>query len=193
LRTCYFQEKNVPLMTMFARRGIQFGLEQAGQTEDSELKDKLRSTAKEMCFNLGANTWPGWEDEGITITAADLAMGLDAARTNLRLAGELQRDAGPLSDAHWLVGAHHLAEGNSQAATEHFKKATEIAEQAGLSDRQWASLGYVAIAEQMDESTRARGDQSLANAIQKLQGLGTDDAKFYASQLQSVSRFFLSR
>ena len=70
------------------------------------------------------------------------------------------------------------------------KEAKKHLEQAGLSDRQWASLGYVAIAEQMDESTRARGDQSLANAIQKLQGLGTDDAKFYASQLQSVSRFF---
>lgn len=193
VRVCYFQEKNVPLMTMFGRRGIQYGLEQAEQTDSPESADKLKSTAKEISYNVGVNTWPGWEDEGITITPSDLTIGLDAARTNLRLAIELKRDAVPMTDAHWLVGAQLLAAGETEKASEQFHQATEIAKKANLTDREWMVRGYIAIAQQLDQSTRTDGDAALQEATKKLRDLETEDAKFWADQLESVSRLFLDR
>lgn len=192
VRLGYSQEKNVPLMAAFGRRGIQYGLEQAGRTESDELADKLRSTAKEISFNLGANTWPGW-DEGIVITATDLAVGLDAARTNLRLARELKRDAGPLSNAHWLLGAHYLAANDLPQATGEFAKSAELNVESKNPEGEWMSRGYEAIVQQLNEKTRADGDKSLAAAVTKLREIGSDDAKFFADQLESVSRFFLRR
>ncbi len=191
VRVCYFQEKNVSLMTMFGRRGIQFGLEQAEQTDSEESADKLKSTAKEICYNVGVNTWPGWEDEGITITPTDLAIGLDAARTNLRLAIELKRDPVPMTDAHWLVGAQSLAAGETKQASEQFHQAAELAKTGNLTDREWMARGYIAIAQQLDQTTRTDGDAALQTATKKLRDLDTEDAKFWADQLESVSRFFL--
>jgi len=193
LRVCYFQEKNVALMTMVGRRGIQFGLEQANRTDSAKLADKLKATAKEISYNLGANTWPAWEDEGIAIAGSDLVVGLDAARTNLRLAIELKRDAVPMTDAHWLLGAHHLAAGAGEKAIDQFTQASEIAEKANLEDRRWMARGYVAISQQLNQATRAEGDKALLVATKKLRELGTDDAKYWADQLESVSRFFLNR
>ncbi|WP_166828775.1 hypothetical protein [Thalassoroseus pseudoceratinae] len=193
VRVCYYQEKNVPLMTMFGRRGIQFGLEQAKRAESPETANTLKSTAKEICFNVGVNTWPAWEDEGITITASDMAFGLDAARTNLRLAIELKRDAVPMTDAHWLIGAQLLAAGEIKKASEQFTQAAEIAKKANLTDREWMARGYIAIVQQMDQSTRADGDAALTEATKKLRDLDTEDAKFWADQLESVSRFFLKK
>ena len=192
VRVCYFQEKNVPLMTMFGRRGIQFGLEQARHADSDELANKLKSTAKEICYNVGVNTWPAWEDEGITVTPSDLAIGLDAARTNLRLAIELKRDAIPMTDAHWLVGAQLLAARKTKLASEQFKQAAEIAKQANLTDREWMAKGYLAIVQQLGKDTKPAGDEALQIATKKLRDLETEDAKFWADQLESVSRFFRS-
>ena len=193
VRVCYFQEKNVPLMTMFGRRGIQFGLEQARHTDSDELANKLKSTAKEICYNVGVNMWPAWEDEGITVTPSDLAIGLDAARTNLRLAIELKRDAIPMTDAHWLVGAQLLAARKTKLAGEQFKQAAEIAKQANLTDREWMAKGYLAIVQQLDEDTKPAGDEALQTATKKLRDLETEDAKFWADQLKSVSQFFRNK
>ena len=47
---------------------------------------------KTYSLMLSGDSWPGGKDEGIEITASDLAAGIALARQNLRLAKELKRD-----------------------------------------------------------------------------------------------------
>ena len=94
-------------MIALARAGIHRALFEADRvpTADPDAAEALRGQAKTIAYDLGANLWPGWQDEGIVLTPADLTTGLEAARLNLRLAEQLGRPALPRCNAHWLLGA----------------------------------------------------------------------------------------
>jgi len=102
-RKVHREEKDVPLMVMFGRAGISYSLEQARVAEktDEDAANKLKGYAKSIAYNLGANTWPGWNDKGIFIDNSSKKAGLDAARLNLRLAIDLKRNDEVLGNAHW--------------------------------------------------------------------------------------------
>src|SRR5688500_17012208 len=94
----YWQEKNLPLAIAFGRAGAQFALAAAAgwETSDPGKALELRGSAKTMAYNLASFTWPGWNEPGIVTTSSDVALGLDAAKANLRLAVELQKGELPL-------------------------------------------------------------------------------------------------
>ncbi len=190
LRAWYFQEKNVPAMVMFGRLGIQYALIQARRVEatDAEKAKRLRGIAKEMAYNLGVNTWPGWRDEGISITKSDLAAGLDAARLNLRLAQELKRNTEVLGNAHWLVGAHQLAQKNYPTALEEFRKSQAEFQKAKQSDFALMAGGYIALAEMLQSP--AQGKPKFQAAVEALTSSGSEDAKFFAEQLRTAAEVF---
>ena len=52
------------------------------------------------------------------------------------------------------------------------------------------AAGYVGIANRLSPATREQGSQQLAAAIASLKQLGSDDAKFFAGQLESVAKLF---
>src|SRR4051794_17432075 len=52
---------------------------------------QILGTVKAMAFNLASFTWPGWDEQGITITPEQLAAGRQAAELNYQLALELNR------------------------------------------------------------------------------------------------------
>ena len=52
------------------------------------------------------------------------------------------------------------------------------------------AAGYVDIADRLSSATREQGSQQLAAAIASLKQLGSDDAKFFAGQLESVAKLF---
>src|SRR5262245_19221458 len=62
----YSVEKSVSGAVAARRAGIQFCLSYAG---DATKRQALRHRAKALAFNLGADTWPGWGDEGIVVGA----------------------------------------------------------------------------------------------------------------------------
>ena len=189
----YYKKHDVARMLFIGRAGIQYCLAQAQSAEKQELADKLRQSAKGMAYNLSSFTWPGWNESGITVTRSDMMAGLDAARLNLRLAQELKRGPGALGGAHWMLGAQHLAFGDSQLALDEFARAVEHFRQASKDDSEQMARGYIGIAKLTVERSGAEGKAKVAAAIGALNEMDTEDAKFYAQQLESVAEFFQNR
>lgn len=147
MRDLYWQEKNLPLALAFGRAGAQFALAAAAAIEASDPAKavELRSAAKAMIYNLASFTWPGWNEPGLVTTSADVALGLDAAKTNLRLAIELQKGDLPLSRAHWMLAAQQLASGEHTAAIESFQTAARFALAANTPAEGELASGFAAI------------------------------------------------
>ena len=192
LRDLYSKERDVSGMILLGRVGIAYCLREArrAEAEDAKLAEQLRGAAKTIAYNLSVNAWPGWGEEGIEITRADSQAALDAALLNLRLARELDRNAEILGNARWLVGAQHLALAQTAAALEQFALAEEQFQAADKPDYRQMARGYAGIAKQLEAATREEGGKELAAAIQSLQEIGTDDAKFFAAQLEEATTHF---
>jgi hypothetical protein len=188
----HLQHKNVRAMVALSRAGIHLALTEADrvQAAEPELAAKLRGQAKTLAYDLGSNLWPGWQDEGIELSSADLQTGLEAARLNLQLAEELNRPALPRCNAHWLLGAHELARGEAKGAREQFELARKHAEAAGKPEFVAMCRGYAAIAALKAQPSDAEAERELAAVVGALRGMGSDDATFFAGQLESVRKLF---
>lgn len=141
-RKRYNQAKDVTGCILITRAGIQYCLMAADAAVDEECAYQLRSAAKAMSYDLSANLWPGWDDPGITIDGLALAIGMDAARTNLRLALELAKEDLPLSRAYWLMGAHQMAQGQLDVARASFATAGTYATSADAVADALLAQGY---------------------------------------------------
>ena len=186
----HYNRKNVPGMIAISQAGIHYGLTEAERVKDAngETADKLRGTAKAISFNLAANTWPGWDDEGIVLTQSDYRVGLDAARLNLRLAIELKRDPLPVCNAHWLLGVHQIVAGDESAAATSLEHAIEQAQAADREDYEFMCRGYAAIAALHASPDASRHRDQLDHCVSELKRLDTEDSRFFADQLVSVHK-----
>jgi hypothetical protein len=190
-RTLY-SRKQVPEMLMIGRAGVQFGLARARNEADLERILELKGAAKALAYDVASNAWPGWNDEGIALTASDLASGRDLARLNLRLAVELKRDSLPQGNAHWLLGAHELAAGKGEQAIACFEQAAAQFQKAGKTEYRLMAEGYRGIARIAGRASAEAGRRELAEAVDALRQLESDDARFFAEQLRSVAKMFAS-
>ncbi|MCA9054757.1 MAG: hypothetical protein KDA75_13030 [Planctomycetaceae bacterium] len=190
----YSDRKDVRGTIALSRAGIQLGLTTAEQVAatDPMQAEELRGAAKAIAYNLGANLWPGWEDEGIELTPSDIATGLEAAQLNLRLAEELNRPPLPRSNAHWLVGAQELARGDCTAAEHQFDLARRQSEAAENPAYVLSSRGYMAVARLKQRPGDAAASAEFDEAVGGLKQLDTDDSRFFADQLVSVRSFFVN-
>lgn len=188
LNDLYWKDRYLPPAIAIGRAGIQHCLSRARQSVDAQIADRLKGAAKAMAYNVGSFTWDGWDEQGISPGTTDLAIGMDAARLNLRLAVELKRDAGPTSDAHWLVGAHQLSAGEYAAARTSFAEARRLATGAPA---QLMADGYGAIA--MVLAKEPLGQAKFDEAIATLLKDGSEDAKFFAAQLKTAMDVFRRR
>jgi hypothetical protein len=193
-QSLYGGQKDVAGMIALARAGIQYGLTEAERcaADQPDVANSLRGSAKALAFNLASNTWPGWNDEGITLTSSDRRVGLDAARLNLRLAIELKRDHLPLCNAHWILGAHHLADGRYDDSRAEFNAAAEHARQANSSEFEAMTNGYAAMSSILQQPGNGEHRQSFDESVAELRRLDTEDSRFFADQLESVLRLFSS-
>jgi len=188
----YNKEKNLGWMVPIANAGISYCLERSKELaeKNAELSAKLKTVAKGMSFNLASFTWPGWDEKGITVTETDLAAGLAAAKLNLKLVEALGKDPAQLSNSYWSLGAHHIARNTAKdydEAIEAFESAVEQARAANSKDGEFMNTGYAAMARIL------KGDQAQADfdaSIKALKEMGTDDANFFAQQLEDVLKVF---
>ena len=193
LRDLYFKKHDVPRMILMGQAGIRFCLSASvasGKNGTADDATQLKGLAKEISYNLSVNTWPAWEDEGIVITRSDQRIGLDAARLNLRLAGELKRSPDKVGAAYWLLGVHEIALGEFDKAIKHLQQATEKHRTAKQPDFEQMCLGYVAIAQLGKNPNDTVARKQLDDAVAALKKLDTEDTKFFAGQLKSVNAFF---
>jgi hypothetical protein len=189
------EKHDTPRMVFIGRAGVRYCLSEASRLrgEDAELADRLKGMAKAIAYNIGAFTWPAWEDPGIVITRSDTIAGLDAARLNLRLTIELGRAPEKLGNGHWLLGAQLLAFGENDRAVEQFASAVEQFRRAKKEDFEQMARGYVSIAKSKLKESAEEGRVELTQAIKALKKMATDDSSFFAEQLESAARFFKNR
>lgn len=187
----YRQKKDVSRMLLLGRMAIRYCLDKAKKADghDKQFADKLRTVAKVTAYNISVNAWPGWQEEGIVVTSSDSIVALDAARLNLRLALELKKPDLAVGNAYWLLGAQEMVQGEFEKSYDSFTKAATKFQTAKNPEYQQMALGYVAIAK--SANGEHGGAQKLARAIESLGKIGNEDAKFFASQLNDVSKFFI--
>jgi hypothetical protein len=131
IRHFYWTDKNLPFVVLMARAGIQYGLTISDTAAEPELAKQFKSTAKAIAYDLASFTWPGWAEPGLVIGQTDLAVGLDAAKINLRLAHKLDKGDLPLARAYWMLGGQQLAGGSLSQAETSFSQAEHYAAAAG--------------------------------------------------------------
>ncbi|MBN1593418.1 MAG: hypothetical protein JW941_09275 [Candidatus Coatesbacteria bacterium] len=189
----YSKERSVPSMLFLGRAGLQYCLTKADDlaVQDPDLSRKLKGAAKVISFNLSANTWPGWGDEGITFSRQDSIAGLDAAKLNLRMVRELGEGPDPLSVSHWAIGSQYMALGEYEKALAAFEASKGEAIVGNNKAGELLALGYIGItnilAKQID-----RGKGELDEAIAGLEGLDTEDSRFFIDQLKTALDIFSS-
>jgi hypothetical protein len=188
----YGKNKDVRGMLALGRAGIDYQLRQAERiaADDAALALKLRTAAKTLAFNVAANSWPGWGDEGIVIEAADIEAGLQLAKRSLSLVQELALGQHQHGNAFWLVGALDLAAGRPEAAMVSFDQARACSLSVGDQPGVLLADGYRAIAR---SAAGEESDVELDGAIAKLQQEGSDKAKFFIAQLRTAARILRDR
>jgi len=191
------KENDLAKSALLARAGIQFALTEAQRIDgkDVEGATSLRAQAKTIAYNLAANTWPGWGEEGVEPTDEQIAIGWDAAKLNLRLAVALEK--GPVKEAHayWILGAHELAARQYEAAADSFKTAAAKAREGKDHAAELMAGGYRAVALIVAEDTpenRAALESAKAALTQRAAD-GDEDAGFYLPQLDTALAIFLER
>ena len=187
LRQLYNERKLLAAFAM-GRAAVQFGLSAAAREANPKRAEALRSAAKTAAYNLAANTWPGWDDPGVTLTSSDLAIGLDAARTNLRLARELNKPEIALGRAHWLLGAHQLAAGDRKSARDSFREASKHETAANEPGEAMHSDAFAQLCDLLEAPNDKQADERLAKALESLRK--QKDGEFFASQVDSARRVF---
>ncbi|WP_144995028.1 hypothetical protein [Polystyrenella longa] len=192
LHRLYFKEKNIPLMVSLGEAGIRFSLREAGRCSKSDAAQfrHLKGLAKTIAYNLGANTWPGWDEPGIEIDAFVLQAGYHAASLNRRLAKELNRGEEVLANAEWLVGAHQLASKAYASAEVSFQNTANLFRQVNKLDAALMAEGYVAITHILGPNENSTGIQDWAEVKKKLSEVDSDDARFYIEQIEIALQVF---
>jgi len=160
----------------------------------SRLDDKrahFLEQAKIIAYNLGANTWPGWDDPGVDLSPTDLAIGRDAAAFSLALVEELDLGDAQRANGLWLVAAHDLAAGDHATAKDNFGSAGAAYAAAGETASAAMSAAYGALcdacAAPADAARRGGLDAALAGFDP-----GDEGQKFIIDQLRTARRIFLS-
>jgi len=179
-----FAQRKLTRMVWLTRSAIDFAL-QSKQADAIEL-------ARKLAYNVSANLWPGWGDEAVQPTESDRQAALDLARCHRRLCQEANLTAEVQGNANWLVGAARLALGQEQAAHHDFEQAQAAYQTANLPTCLAMAAGYVALALSLMGTMMAEGQKRFETAIAQLKQLG-DDGEFFADQLQTARRVFLSR
>ena len=172
MRHYYWKLKDLPAAIAFGQAGVHFALFDAIQSDatDPALAHQLRSAAKGLCYDLASFTWPGWDEPGITISAGDLAIGLDAARSNLRLAHELNKGDLPLSRAFWMLAGQEMCTGDYDAARQSYHNAARHAHAAGSRPDQLLCEGFVRLTDLLDAKSTGP-DAELDSILEQLKPL----------------------
>ena len=192
VKRLYWQEKNVPDMVALARAGIQFALAAGSAAFKQDLVKTLllRGEAKSIAYNLASFTWIGWDEPGITLTATDQSYGLEAAKTNLRLAFELEKGDLRISRGYWIKAAHLLAAAELAAAKQEFQKAAIYAAR----DRATADKLLACAFELLVDRLRDPHDPHFETRLDaiKSQFRSLEHGRMYIDQIDTAWRVFHS-
>jgi hypothetical protein len=180
----YWEVKRLPQVISLARAGIQYALSQAAAQADPERAAELKGKARAIAYNLSSSTWPGWAEPDITLTPADIAVGLDAARACLRLSTELGEGDLRLSRANWLIGAHRLATHDLEGARAAFELTAIYAEAADATPDLLLARAYTALIDVL------AGDDPAGLEAIEAELAAVEDGPDFVQQVETARRVF---
>jgi len=186
----YNTKKDVSGMLDCGRAGIKLSLAAAEQNSktDEAVAARLEDKAKTLAFNVAANCWPGWDDDGIALTTEHMRTGLALAEQSLELVRKLRLGDQRQGTAHWLVGALHLALGHNGLAAMEFDCAKAAFDAAHQPIESRMVSGYRAIGDQRDGAKRDDAVREFARIVAALESENSDKARFFARQLRRAER-----
>ncbi|MBI5667131.1 MAG: hypothetical protein HZC41_03915 [Chloroflexi bacterium] len=193
MRTCteatrhyYWQAKDVVRAVMIGWVGMQYGLTTAlGQNAESAYE--LRSAAKGLAYDIASFTWPGWDEPGIRLDPSLLALGLEAAKVNLRLAQELDKGDLQLARAYWMLGAQQLAAGQHKSAADNFRQSAAYAERAGSAGEAWLARAFAQLTALAAAPANRQAAAELAACRQRLADIEPE----FVQQVETATRVFV--
>jgi hypothetical protein len=187
----HWQERDLPLVVAMSRAGIQYCLDQGELAAGTDMAQalRLRSLAKQLAYNLASFTWPGWDEPGVTPQPEESALGLDAARLNVRLALELDKGDLALSRAYWMLAAHLLTAKAVSGAESNFRRAAMYAQRAGSAADALLAEGFAHLANLVLSPSSATWRQALVENKRRLAELEHGPA--FVLQLDTAQRLFL--
>jgi hypothetical protein len=192
-RNLYNAHKDVTNMIAVAEAGIAFCLDHGKHAESAESARKIKEVARILAFNAGANSWPGWGDEGVDIAPSHIRSGLKLASLSRDLVRELHLGPKQEGVGAWLIGALKLAAGEPVAALAEFQEAARLADSRGDSVGALSATGYCALARKADPATASVGTQELELAVARLRELDSKEANSFAEQLITADKILLGK
>jgi hypothetical protein len=184
----YWKQKDLSTALALSLVGIQYGLTFRAGRGGAEITYDLRSLAKTLAYNLASFSWLGWDESGIHINSTVAAVGLDAARLNLRLAEELNKGDLPLARGHWMLGAQWLANGESLQAQQHFQESAKYAKLAESPAEVWLAFGFAALTQVLADPGNETAKRELDEILSRLNQ--TENGKEFAGQITTAQRVF---
>jgi hypothetical protein len=188
IKILYGQHKDVTNMVAVGKAAVRYHLRQSELARDVAATVKLKTAAKTLAYNVAANCWPGWGDEGVVIEAAHIDAGLELAMLSLRLVEELGLGPQKLGTSRWLVGAFQLAAGRLDASLSSFGQARDAFASIGETTSVLLVDGYRAIAHRQAPDRADRSAQELDEVIDRLMADGSKQARAFADQLRTAAR-----
>lgn len=190
VKEVYWMDKNGSNVVYFGKAGVVYSLKKSQEYKksDNKLSLEMKAWAKTLAYDVAANTWPGWGDPGVVISSEEMEEGLNMAKLNLVLALELNKPKDKVAIAHWMIGAHLLAKKEFGLAIGAFETSQKISFEITDNLSVLLNDGYIGLAKKL------RGDEDgpfqFRNAVRSLESMGTEDSKFYASQLKAALAVF---
>ena len=192
VRELYWLEKGAKSLIIVGQAGIEFCLSESGklQAAEREKSTQLKAAAKTIAYNVAANSWPGWGDEGVAIDAEDIASGLKAAELNLQLAIELDKPKDKVAAAYWLLAAQQMASGLYDEALESLDRSDSFGEEG--SEAVLYNKGFRGVIHMLKGQTE-EGARTFEDSLEALSKFDNDTAKWYVSHLKTVREIFLKK
>ena len=100
-----------------ARAVYQAAMSAAEQSPDAEDRADHLKVAYMTAYNIAANCWPGWGEEGAAVTDEQRKLGAAFAKAHLEIVSKL--DVSAKANAYWINAAHELAAGDHEARDTH--------------------------------------------------------------------------
>lgn len=181
----YWERKDLDQAMSIARSGITIAI---SLSVDSPREYELLSAAKALAFNLSSFAWPGWSEEGITPNHRHLLEALDSARTNVRMAVELDKGSIAVGRGHWMVGAALLALGRYQEAIAEFLAARLSADEGRSEVESAMAEGYAALVRVVERPGEKAIEDELTEILDRLRTM--DEGEGYAAQIETALKVF---
>lgn len=162
---------------LVARAVYQAAVNAAEQSTDAEDRAGYLKVAYMTAYNIAANCWPGWSEEGAAVTDEHRELGADFAKAHLKIVSRL--DVSAEANAYWINAAHELAAGDHEAAKRMFSTCADRAASEGARDVEEMARGWIALVKVLQGIEGA--EDELEASRRRLIEMG-GDGPFYAEQ-----------